>query len=394
MSATRFLSLPFLVVSAFFFSQAQADDLKTLAGKTVTGTLAAITDNDIEVKTKEGAVKTPVAQALLLDLRTVREPAGAKFTEVRLLDESFFRAAKVVYKGKTLELTLLTGAVVEVPFNSLVSLVHDLPTADLRKSWDKIVAEKAKRDRLVGLQNNDLKALDGTFGEVNVKEQKIAFRFETGKDYEFPLDNLHGLIFFRTEVLQETPLCKVIDTLGNTVTAAKLAFDGKLYTLTTTYKTKIAFKTDEVAKVDFNFGKLHYLSDLAPERVVEKSGAGLVAKYKKDANLDGEPIVLEKPHAKGLSMHAYTELEYNLRGKYKEFKAIAGVDKRTGDQSQAVLTIYCDGDKRFSQTITARETKTIGINVKDVSVLKIVVSSRNFLDLHDHVTLAEARVSQ
>jgi hypothetical protein len=133
---------------------------------------------------------------------------------------------------------------------------------------------------------------------------------------------------------------------------------------------------------------------MQPAKVIERSGIGLVNRYRKDVNLDGEPILLDKQYVKGLSLHAHTELEYKLGGKYKEFKAILGVDGRSGADSQAKVTIYCDGAEQFSEIVSAKKIRPVAINVKDVGVLKIVVSSRNFLDLHDHATLAEARVSQ
>ena len=127
----------------------------------------------------------------------------------------------------------------------------------------------------------------------------------------------------------------------------------------------------------------------------EKSGIGLVVRYRKDVNLDGEPILLDgKQYGKGLSMHAHTELEYNLGGKYKDLKGLLGADTRIAADSQATVTVWCDGEKRFSEVITAKELKQLNVNVKDVQTLKIVVASRNFLDLHDHVTIVEARVSQ
>jgi hypothetical protein len=228
---------------------------------------------------------------------------------------------------------------------------------------------------------------------VDAEGKKIKFKHETG-DKNIPLENLHGLIFYRLEAAQGNPLCRAIDQQGNVLTAAKIAFDGKAYTLTTTFGAKITLAADALSKLDFNMGKLTYLSDMEPAKVVEKSGAGLVTHYRKDVNLDGEPIILERQHAKGLSLHAFTQLEYNLAGKYKEFKAILGVDQRVGADSQALVTVHCDGVERFKGTITAKETKSLAISVRDVNILRVTVSSRNFLDLHDHVTLADARVSQ
>ena len=70
------------------------------------------------------------------------------------------------------------------------------------------------------------------------------------------------------------------------------------------------------------------------------------------------------------------------------------MDARTGGESQAEVVILCDGEKRFSQEVTAGAIRPVAVNVKDVSTLRIVVRSKNPLDLHDHVTFADARVSQ
>ena len=125
-----------------------------------------------------------------------------------------------------------------------------------------------------------------------------------------------------------------------------------------------------LARLDFNLGKLTFLSDMEPAKVVERSGIGLISRYRKDANLDGEPIILEKQHAKGISLHAHTELDYKLDGKYKEFKALLGVDTRTGADSQAMVSIYCDGEKKFTRTVSAKMPQPIAINVKDVTTLQ------------------------
>ena len=75
-------------------------------------------------------------------------------------------------------------------------------------------------------------------------------------------------------------------------------------------------------------------------------------------------------------------------------EGVSLVQVRQVTDSKPLVTIYCDGDKRFSQVVTAKGTQPVALNVKDVTTLRIVVSSRNLLDLHDHVTLADARVSQ
>jgi hypothetical protein len=257
------------------------------------------------------------------------------------------------------------------------------------------LAQKSKRDRIVILKEMEVNALEGTLGDVDAKGTTIQFQRDGANAVGILLSRLHGLIFYRTEVPAATPICRVYDTDGNTLAATKLGFgDSDQLVLTAGFGANVALQRDTVAKLDFNIGKLTYLSDMEPAKVVERSGIGLITHYRKDANLDGEPILLEKQYPKGLSLHAHTELSYNLGSKYKDFKAHLGVDARTGGDSQALVTVYCDGEKRFAEVVSVKTPKDIALNVKDVNTLRIVVSSRNFLDLHDHATLADARVSQ
>ncbi len=393
MLVSRTLILLLTVASLAVASFAIADDLHTLGGKAYKGTLVAVSDSTVTFKSAEGDVTTPLAQTLLVHIREAKDLAGIRYTDVRLLDDTVLHVSKVAYAGDKVTLTLLSGIVMELPFGQLVAVAHDAGDAVLRKQWSELFAKRVKKDRVVIFKDGELNALDGTFGDVDAKGETVSFKSESGDIIPVNLSRVHGLIFYRTEVVQETPTCRVIDTFGNTLSVVKVNYDGKSFALQTTFGARVSFPADSVAKLDFNIGKLTYLSDLEPASKVEKSGAGLITRYRKDANLDGEPIILDKQYAKGLSMHAHTELEYNLAGKYKEFKAVLGVDARISADSQALVSVYCDGEKRFAETAGVK-VRPVAVNLKDVQVLKIVVSSRNFLDLHDHATLAEARVSQ
>jgi hypothetical protein len=384
--------------SAAFFVLASclvADELRTLSAKTITGTLEAISDKEVTLKTEAGPVTTPLAQVLALDVRPVKGiPAGVKYTDVRLLDDTTLHCQAVDFQGKKVELTLLSGTKLQLPVNFLAWMVHEAQNPELRKRFDDLLVQKARRDRIVIKRDQELSALEGTLGEADAKGTTIQFKHDAGTSPIF-FERLHGLIFYRTELAPATPLCRVYDADGNMLIATHVTLGGPDDVVVTTgFGAKVTLKRESLAKLDFNLGKLTYLSDLEPKKVVERSGAGLVTHYRKDANLDGEPIILDKQYPKGLSLHAHTELTYELGGKYQDFKARLGVDARTGVDSQAFVTIYCDGEKRFAETVSAKAQKDIALNVKDVGTLRIVVSSRNFLDLHDHATLAEARVSQ
>jgi hypothetical protein len=385
----RTLAVIFLVISL-----AGADELRTLGSKTLTGSVTAVTDKDITIKTDAGPVSTPLNQVLALNLNESKGISADKYLDVRLLDDNVLHCTKIDFKAKEVSLTLASGISLTLPLTYVLSIVREAQDPQLLKKWDVLARANVKQDRIVILKEGELNALEGTLGEIDQDGKTVKFQRDTGEIVPVALEKLHGIIFYRLEAPPEKLLCRVFDTQGSVLAALKLGFDGKDYVVTTPFGAKIALAPADLARFDFNMGKLTYLSDMEPAKVVEKSGAGLVNHYRKDVNLDGEPIFLEKAHAKGLSLHAYTELEYNLAGKYKSFKATLGVDARVGAESQALVSIVCDGDKRFSEVVTAKAVKELSLNVKDVTTLRIVVSSRNFLDLHDHATLADARVSQ
>lgn len=377
-------------------SVAVADELRTVGGKNVTGTLTRITDTEIVLKTDAGDVATPLSQVLAVDLRTVKGIDLVKYSDLRLIDDTLLHCRSVAFKGKEVEAILPSGQVLMLPVAAVATLQNDAGNKELKKKWDELAAPRIKRDRIFIVSDGQLNALEGVLGEADADGKKISFKRD-GADVAVSvvLEKVQGLSYWRPDPPAETPICKVIDLDGNALHAAKLAYAGDTLTMQTPFGAKVPLKGDQVARLDFNFGRLTYLSDLDPAKVVEKSGIGLVVRYRKDLNLDGEPIMLDgKQHAKGLSMHAHTELEYNLAGKYKDLKGTLGIDPRIAADSQAVVTVWCDGEKRFGEVITGKEQKQVNLNVKDVQMLKIVVASRNFLDLHDHVTFAEARVSQ
>jgi len=380
-----------------------AADLRTLAGKTLSGSVVAISDKEITIRTDKEVVTTPLHQVLVLDLQTVRQLSPAtRRTEVRLLDESLLHCNDIAFKGNQVTLKLLGGQEVALPLASIVSIFRDAQDPQLHKEWDKIAGAKVKGDRAVLVRAGELNEVEGTFGDVDPQGKKIQFRVDSGNVLAAALDNLRGLIFYRTEGVPETLVCTVFDTDGNTLAASKVALEGGNFTVMTAVGARIVYAPQALARLDYNRGKLMYLSDLEPARVVEQLHGEPLAHYRRDTNLDGQPIFLAgRQQAKGLALHSHTELEYNLGGKYKEFKALLGVDSRAEAESQplvrALVSIECDGEKRFSKVITAQRVEPLTLNIRDVQRLRIIVQSAdaaNVLNSYDYVAIAEARVSQ
>jgi NPCBM/NEW2 domain len=377
-------------------SAAGADDLRTLDNKTVTGTVVAVDDKAVAMKMADGnVVTTPLDDVIALDLRPIKGvPAGKSYIDIRLVDDTALLCEKYAILGKTVKATLLSGQDITLPLASVASILCGAEDANLNKAWKALQANKVKRDRVVlDKEGNDLQ---GTLGDADAAGEKINFRTADGDSLDVPIAKLQGMIFYRPEGGGSAqPICMVYDTVGNALAATKVTADGaKVFITTTIDNVKLECDASTIARFDYNMGKLSFLSDLIPTKVVEDSALGLIVTHRKDVNLDGEPIVLDRPYAKGLSLHAHTELEYDLKGRYKKFTAVLGVDPRVGADSQPKVTIEVDGRAAFSEVVTAKKLRPVTIDVTKANSIRIIVTSRNFLDLHDHVTIANPKLTQ
>ena len=127
-------------------------------------------------------------------------------------------------------------------------------------------------------------------------------------------------------------ICKVIDSEGNELVAHAIVRTATGYSLTTVAGLKLDLANAQVAKFDFAAGAIKFLSDLEPV-TFEPSGTD-PENYQKDTNLDKRPIRLVTDPAagksevfpKGITLKAKTIITYELKGQYKTFRTIAGVD--------------------------------------------------------------------
>jgi hypothetical protein len=398
-----------LAVFLVFASVAAADELRTLDNKTYSGTLIAVDAKEVTFKTSEGPVKVPLDIVIAIDVRPQpKYPPEANYTEITLVDDSVLVCKKEVLvdgkmvdatriAGKDVDTTLVNGQKLKLPLATVATVLKQAQDNKLREKWNVVLAEKIKRDRLVRYAEGSVNVLDGTILGADDKGTVIQFKDAGGSEYKFPVERITGMTFFREANVAFAPICMVYDLDGNAFAAKAVITKGDKLEIVSPATGEV-FVVDQVrvARFDYNMGKLTFLSDMAFKKApVCKSAIGLIVAPHKDTNLDGDPIVLDKAYPKGLSLHAHTELEYDLKGKYKKFSCVVGVDTRVGADSQAKLTIKVDDREVFSKVVTGKDAAfPVEINVINGQTLKIIVSSSNNLDLHDHVTLAIPKITQ
>jgi hypothetical protein len=382
--------------------------VRLLQGKPLEGDLGSISAKDKEIvlevteKNKVQKVRLRFPQVLAVDLPNSQAAPATKYTDVELTDGSLLHCTKVTLKGKQATLQVSGGPEVKAPLSALSYVLNDAQDPKVREQWKDFLAKRGNND-LVAVNPGEGAAVEkllGTLGEADAKGERIAFETE-GIKSSVPLAKVFGMSFLRpADATMPQTVCKVFDTSHNTLIASNVALTPKGFTITAASGVTFDYPRQALARLDFSRGALAYLSDLEPVKVVEKSGGEYVKHYRRDRNLDGDPMRLEnEPYEKGLALHAYTELVYDLGGGYKEFAAVLGVDAQAGGASDVKVTIYGDDKELHSYDVKRKgKPQQVRLQVKDVRSLRIVVRSANegelngLLDLGNQVDLADARV--
>jgi hypothetical protein len=382
-------------------------ELRTLKGETITGEVVSITDKEVVMVRAGERVATPLAQVLQIDYNPSDKSASEPFADVELTDGSLLHCAKFTIKGKEIELTLLAGLQVRLPLSSVDNVLTEANVEKNRKEWSERLADrkakKKRRDVLAVRREGVLNALEGTLGDGDETGETIAFTIGSGKSRTVPLSGVGGLIFERGVNPAAAPVvCRVSDTARDLFEASAVSATPSGLTVTTPCGAKFELTPALAVRLDYSGGKLTWLSDLEPTQIVESFLDNNPFHYKRDRNLEDGPIRLDNvTYARGLALHATTELEYDLKGNYREFKAVAGIDDQIGGlPGPTMLRIEGDGKLLKELTFDRRDKvrhQDVAINVKDVQKLRLRVAPGGEglrLDLGLHLDLGDAKVSK
>jgi len=111
---------------------------------------------------------------------------------------------------------------------------------------------------------------------------------------------------------------------------------------------------------------------------------------------DGGTITLDRiPYAKGLGVHAPSEVRYNIASCTGNFIADVGIDDSVGSGGSAVFQVWLDGAQVFDSGIVRGTDlrKTINVSVAGKSELRLVVTDAGDGNASDRANWAGARVT-
>lgn len=140
-----------------------------------------------------------------------------------------------------------------------------------------------------------------------------------------------------------------------------------------------------------------YVSDL-PYAGAPTNGWGPVEKDKSNGEFaagDGRAIQLNGvTYAKGLGVHANSEITYDLGGQYDRFISDVGVDDEVGTGGSVIFQVWADGVKLFDSGLMAgpSDTKRVDVDVSNKLRLKLVCLTGGDDGTYDHASWADAKL--
>lgn len=376
-------------------------ELGTIDGATVSGAIVDLTAERVTIETPDGRRTFQTDSLMRLAPRAEPRPsAPTPAVRVGLVDGCSLVAQQYTVHGDRAQITLTGDEVLELPRNLVRHVRLQVQTEVVAQEWERILSMDTDSDLLVVRQGETVDYHRGVLRDVT----DAAVRFELdGEVLPIKRAKVHGLVYCHgAGITLPEPICRIFEAGGSRWSVGSIALAGDLQ-WTTPAGLTVSRPWDAIAQVDFSRGKVLFLSDLKPESLAftpffgSPNDVPVLAKFfapREDVSLESRPLALDgKRYSKGLALHCRTELVYRLPGRFRWFRAIAGIDDAVRPQGHVCLVVRGDDRALLECTITGTDPpRPIELDLTGVRRLTLLVDFGDQLDVGDHLDLCEARI--
>jgi hypothetical protein len=153
----------------------------------------------------------------------------------------------------------------------------------------------------------------------------------------------------------------------------------------------------EVHRITMASDRVLFLSAAEPVAIDERPVVGKPLRYRKDKSVSGSPLsIAGRVYRRGLGVHSYCALDFNLAAQYRSFAAVIGLDDSSQGKGSVVFRVIADGKEIFKKEMSGKtRPETVSLPMEKVQVLRLVVDyGADKLDFSDHADWADARVTK
>lgn len=198
---------------------------------------------------------------------------------------------------------------------------------------------------------------------------------------------------------EDTPLAgRMIGHDGTTIGFTSISLEGDTATVESPSLGTLVLQRAHVKAIKFISARVVDLAELEPSAVASHGMVTDAMAYRRNRSVGGGPIVLDGvTYAKGLGLHSFTELTYDIDGEFSSLVAIVGIDDSVRPNGDATLTILAVSEEQRQPLVLALtgegSAEVIRYDLTGVTQLTIRVDfGTDELGVADHVDLALARL--
>jgi hypothetical protein len=311
-----------------------------------------------------------------------------------------------------LRAALGTAQELSLPLSSVAVIGLDQPPGldrgELETRRRQLLSEQRTRDR-IRLRNGDviegtLTSIDrqtpGKAGSVHIETEK--------KDVTIERDQV-AVIALNTELARSLrpkgPYSRLVLANGCRLVLRSAGSDGKTLVGTTPFGATIKVPLEQVVALDTFQGPAVYLSDLKCRAYEYRpwTEGGVRWPCVRDGSVAGRDLRLAgSTYDKGLGLHSYSSVTYDLGGTYRRFEALVGIDDETGRPRDGSpggsvrIKVLVDGKEQplgWDRELTWRDgPQPVRMPVTGARELTLIVDFGRGGDVQDHVNWADARL--
>ncbi|MCE9544597.1 MAG: NPCBM/NEW2 domain-containing protein [Planctomycetia bacterium] len=372
--------------------ETDVDRLTQVDGAAIDGKIEAIeADGTLRIA---GRPATISFADLLSIQRPAEEPALAAAPPpfvVELLGGGKLLANELTIREQQCQIRWPNGPDLSLPIE-LIAAIRLQP--DLKDAAFAAALAQPKRDvdRLLVTAQGAGQWIDGLVESMDGKE--VSFEWQ-GKSRKVPRADVRGIVLAVVgRPVDRTGWARVELNSGSSFWARIIGLrDGRL-TVEFAPKAQSTIAWDGVRRLTIASSRLAYLSDLEPTEVVEQPIVTQRMPWQRDQSVAQHPLqVGNRKFARGLGVHARSQLRYTIDGKFDALIAAIGIDAETAGQGDCVFVVQGDGRELYRQRVVASDAaRDIKVDVHGVRDLTLLVEPGEDLDLADHADWAEARL--
>jgi hypothetical protein len=256
-------------------------------------------------------------------------------------------------------------------------------SADAAEYDDRLLRREPGRDVLLLARDGKVLAVPGAVELLGADqcEFRVGRKLQTA-----PIQSLVGIVF-GSQVPRQKPAARIALRGGDAIGAALIAIRDDRVQIASELIGPLDLALGAVQRVELSSARVVSLVDLAPATTQVRSVLDTTWSVGRNANLRGQPLSIRgQVFQRGIGVHAYTLLAYDLSAAYEYFTATVGIDDSAPEFASVIFRIKLDGRIAYESPVLRRSDAPMQVNVKltGARVLELECDPTEDLDMGDH----------